>query len=130
VGTSTGTSTGEGSTGSGGDDDPNSAYSFNPLAVKRDPFTPPSVKGAEVSDLRRYDLNEMNLVAILMGMGAPQAMIQLPNGKTHIVQVGTPIGRRNGKVFKIKSDEVVVRESFTDYQNRVKSDFTSLVIAQ
>src|SRR5262245_53428079 len=93
-------------------------YTFNPLSVKRDPFQAPDFKSAVTqSELQRYDLNEMNLVAILTGMGRPQAMIVLPSGKTHIVQVGDQMGRHNGRISKISDNEIVVRETFKDYQN-------------
>lgn len=107
------------------------SYTFNPLSVKRDPFFPSELATSKKSnDLLRFDLNEMNLVAILTGMGAPQAMIVLPNSKTHIVQVGDPIGRHQGKVARISATEVIVRETFTDYQNRKKTNLTNLVLAE
>jgi len=107
------------------------SYTFNPLAVKRDPFEPPeaSDKGT-TNELLRFDLNEMNLVAVLSGMGSPQGMIVLPNGKTHIVQVGDRVGRHNGRISKIKDNEVVVKETFRDYQNRLRTSLTNLVLAQ
>lgn len=106
-------------------------YSFNPLAVKRDPFVAPTVdKRKLVGELNRYDVNEMTLVAIMSGLGPAQAMIVLPNGNTHIVQVGDAIGRRNGKVAKITANEVIIRESFRDYQDREKTSQTSLVLAE
>ena len=108
-----------------------STYTFNPLSVKRDPFEPPEASDkAGVNDLLRFDLNEMNLVAIMSGMGRPQGMIVLPNGKTHIVQTGDIIGRHNGKIAKITDSEVIVKETFRDYQNRLRSSLTNLVLAQ
>lgn len=105
-------------------------WTFNPIAVKRDPFIAPEAKAErELNELQQFDLNEMNLVAILTGMGSPQAMVVLPNGKTHIVQKGDSIGRHNGRIHRIKSDEVVVTESFRDFKGRTKKSFTSLVIA-
>ncbi|MBS1982785.1 MAG: pilus assembly protein PilP [Bdellovibrionales bacterium] len=106
-------------------------WTFNPLHVKRDPFEgPPEQKKASTNELRRFDLNEINLVAILTGLGAPQAMLVLPNGKTHIVQIGDDIGRHNGRVYKITATEVVVVESFLDFRGRTKKSYTNLVIAQ
>ena len=105
---------------------------FNPLAVKRDPFVPPPGlnKKEKGNELREFDLNEINLVAILTGLGPPQAMVVLPNGKTHIVQVRDPIGRHNGRVFKITANEVVIEESFKDFKGRDKRSLTNLVLAQ
>ncbi len=105
-------------------------YSFNPLAIKRDPFLPPTMDaGKLVKEIQAYDINEMNLVAVLTGFGKPQAMIALPSGRTEIVSEGDLIGRRNGRVAKITPNEIQIKESFKDYQNRMKTDITSLVIA-
>ncbi len=107
------------------------SYTFNPLSVKRDPFEAPEInEKAGVNDLMKFDLNEMNLVAILSGMGRPQGMIVLPNGKTHIVQVGDLIGRHSGRIAKISDNEVIVKETFRDYQNRTRTSLTNLVLAQ
>jgi len=107
-----------------------SAYSFNPLAVKRDPFLPPEAGGAKtVRELNRYEISEMQLVAVMTGLGAPQAMIVLPNGSTHIVQTGDSIGPRDGKVSRIASSEIAIRETFKDFQGNRKSSVTNLVLA-
>lgn len=106
-------------------------YSFNPLQVKRDPFKPPeSHDNKSVNELTLFDTNEMKLVAILTGSGSPQAMLVLPNKKTHIVQTGDAIGRRNGVVVRMTSNEVVVRESFVDFQGRKKTILNNLVLAE
>jgi Tfp pilus assembly protein PilP len=105
-------------------------YTFNPLNVKRDPFTPPKLeKRSPEDDLLRFDVGEMSLVGILTGMGAPQAMLLLPNGKTHVVQNGQSLGRRNGKVSSIGPNEVQIKESFRDFQNRLTTDTVTLVLA-
>lgn len=105
---------------------------FNPLGVKRDPFVPPggNAKKEPANELRQYDLNEINLVAIMTGLGAPQAMVMLPNGKTHIIQERDPIGRHNGRIYKIRASEVVIEEAFKDFKGRDKKSFTNLVLAQ
>ena len=108
----------------------NGGYSFNPLAVKRDPFKPPEIKGGKNhNELLIYDLGQLSLVAILTGLGEAQAMFVIPGGKTKIVRVGDAIGKHNGKVSKITPTEVQIKESFRDYQNRVKTDITTLVVA-
>lgn len=107
------------------------SFYFNPLKVKRDPFLPPSsLKSSTSSDLVNYDTNEMSLVAILSGMGAPKAMILLPSGKTHIVQKGDQIGRNRGRVKQITANEVVVQETFKDYKNTTRSSVTKIKLAE
>jgi Tfp pilus assembly protein PilP len=63
-------------------------------------------------------------------MGSPQAMVALPDKSTHIVQVGDQIGRRRGVIAKISTNEIVIRETFRDYQNRSTTETTTLVLAQ
>jgi Tfp pilus assembly protein PilP len=76
-----------------------------------------------------YDVTKFQLVAILTGMGPPRAMIMLPNNSTEILQVGDTIGRNNGKIQKIADSEIVIKEVYKDYQGKMRSYFTSLVIA-
>jgi Tfp pilus assembly protein PilP len=104
-------------------------FTFNPLEVKRDPFSPPEVKASEqVDELRRYDLFEMKLVAIMTGLGAPKAMLVLPSGKTHIVQEGDRVGRNKGYVMKITAKELTVVESFKDFRGREKKSYEKLTL--
>jgi Tfp pilus assembly protein PilP len=104
-------------------------FSFNPLKVKRDPFTPPPVQPTEdVSDLLNFDLFELKLVAVMTGLGAPKAMVVLPDGKTHIVQQNDRIGRNRGFVVQVKENELVVQETFRDHRNREKKEFRTLKI--
>jgi len=104
-------------------------FTFNPLEVKRDPFSPPEVKAVdEVDELRNYDLFEMKLVAIMTGLGAAKAMLVLPNGKTHIVQENDRLGRNSGHVIKITAKELTVVESFKDFRGREKKSYEKLTL--
>lgn len=110
--------------------DDNTDYVFNPLKVKRDPFLPPDkLFAAKTNELLVYELNEMNLVAILTGMGTPRAMLMLPSGNTHTVQRGDAIGRNRGRVHQITHNELIVKEMYKDYKNRTKTNLTHLKLA-
>ena len=76
-------------------------YVFDQSNIKRDPFKPLEESGDNRKLLTVYDVTKFQLVAILTGMGAPRAMIMLPNQTTEILQVGDTIGRNNGKIQKI-----------------------------
>jgi Tfp pilus assembly protein PilP len=104
-------------------------YIFDQGHIKRDPFKPLEETGDNRKLLTIYDVTKFQLVAILTGMGAPRAMIMLPNQTTEILQVGDTIGRNNGKIQKIADSEVVIKEIYKDYQGKLRSYFTSLVIA-
>jgi|GEM_PF-1031309 len=105
-------------------------FTFNPLDVTRDPFSPPEIKkqADRGNELVRYDLFEMKLVAIMTGLGASKAMVVLPSGNTHIVQKGDRLGKNTGYIVNIKTDEVVIVESFKDFRGRVKKNYESLTL--
>ena len=105
------------------------SYYFDPTKIKRDPFQPSNDVGSNKNLLTAFDVTRFQLVAVLTGLGSPRAMIMLPNRQTEIVRVGDGLGRNNGKVHRITDSEVVVRESYKDYQGKQRSYFTSLVIA-
>jgi Tfp pilus assembly protein PilP len=105
-------------------------YIFDQAHIKRDPFKPLEETGDNRKLLTVYDVTKFQLVAILTGMGAPRAMIMLPNQTTEILQVGDTIGRNNGKIQKIADSEIVIKEVYKDYQGKMRSYFTSLVIAE
>ena len=105
-------------------------YIFDQSNIKRDPFKPLEDDGDNRKLLKVYDVTKFQLVAVLTGMGSPRAMIMLPNNSTEILQVGDSIGRNNGKIQKIGDSEVVIKEIYKDYQGKMRSYFTSLVIAE
>ncbi len=91
---------------------------------KRDPFRPYHIDQAleeqardaqkTRSDLEKLELAQLRLVGIVSGTSTPTAMFEDPDGRGHVVRVGTPMGRNGGKVAKIKRDEVVIIEEFRD----------------
>ena len=105
------------------------SYYFEPSKIKRDPFQPSSDAGSNKNLLTSFDVTRFQLVAVLTGMGSPRAMIMLPNRQTEIVRVGDSLGKNSGKVHRISESEVVIRESYKDYQGKMRAYFTSLVIA-
>jgi len=105
------------------------SYYFEPSKIKRDPFQPIADLGNNRNLLTAFDVTRFQLVAVLTGMGSPRAMIMLPNKETEIVRVGDKLGKNNGKVHRINDSEVVVKEAYKDYQGKLRSYFTSLVIA-
>jgi len=105
-------------------------YYFEPSKIKRDPFLPSTGANNNKNLLTAFDVTRFQLVAVLTGLGAPRAMIMLPNRQTEIIRVGDTLGKNNGKVHRINDSEVVVRESYKDYQGKMRSYFTSLVIAE
>lgn len=108
------------------------AYTFDPRKTLRDPFSPtPELYGLQTAnDILKIEVLQLKLIAVLSGLGAPQAMLQAPSGSVYIVQVGDRVGRRNGKVVKIKSQEIHVRESFIDNRGESKTNVITLMLAE
>jgi type IV pilus assembly protein PilP len=87
---------------------------------RRDPFRSIIVaKGREaamglIHPLQQYSVKDLKLVAIVWGQLGASAMLQTPDGKGYTVKVGTAVGNRDGVVSKIKPDQIVVKERYTD----------------
>ena len=102
---------------------PTDQYVYSPIG-KRDPFRPfyvdQQIEEEEkeqqriITELERFELDQLKLVAVIGGTSQPRAMFEDPTGKGWTVTIGTAIGRHGGKVTKIKKDEVVVTEEYRD----------------
>ncbi len=85
---------------------------YSPIG-KRDPFKLPSTKGmgrdvASASRLERFSLEQLELKAILKGLGKNRAMFADPEGKVHILSEGAILGRERATVSRILNREVIV----------------------
>lgn len=60
--------------------------------------------------LEFYDVNSYKLVLIMSGTALAKALVVDPKGKGYIVQEGTKIGNRGGKVVSITATEVRIEE--------------------
>lgn len=92
-------------------------YAYNPLG-KRDPFRP-YVEQQRAGDgdrspcnepLCQWDLDQLNLVAVVSGDANPLAMLEDPQKTGHIVRRETRVGKQGGKVTQILRDCLVVTE--------------------
>lgn len=86
------------------------------LRVKKE--TVDGVPEEQLTPLQRVPVADMTLQSVIISAKRSVAQVITPDGKAHIVDVGTPIGRHKGKVVKIKSDEIVIEEQFEDYLGR------------
>lgn len=94
------------------------AYAYNPTA-KRDPFRPPdelrSPLGADgasacTEPLCQWDINDLDLRAVVTGDASPFAMVIDPKGRGYIVRRNTRIGRQGGRVTQILREQITVTE--------------------
>jgi type IV pilus assembly protein PilP len=98
-------------------------YAYNPLG-RRDPFrvyaaNPTASEGMATGPgcndpLCQYDLEQLNLVAIVTGDANPIAMVEDPGRVGHIIRRNSQMGRQGGRVTQILRDCVIVTEYFQD----------------
>jgi Tfp pilus assembly protein PilP len=113
-----------------------SITSYDPRG-KPDPFLPAEGfleskgdKKNRVLPLEQFELSDYELVGIISGSGLKKAMIQDPSGKGYLVQVGTTIGKRGGRIIRIADREVVIEEIFQDFLGRKSVRQVSLKLPQ
>ena len=105
-------------------------YSYDP-ANKVDPFKSFITVREELQEkearkkprtyLETLDLSQLTISAIMLTKTEDWALARDSKGDGHVIKVGTPIGRRGGRVTEIHEDKVVVREYFKDIRGREKS---------
>ena len=117
------------------------AYTYQP-ADRRDPFTPPqraarprSAAGSGPQpDLNRprepleeFPIDGLKMVGTIGLSNNIKALVQSSDGNVHTVRTGNYLGRNDGKVLKITSNEIFIRELIPDgfggYQEREISLF-------
>lgn len=105
-------------------------YTYVPTG-KRDPFIPylgtkvmdrvrPETNFETLEPLQKYELNKLEVLAILWDVSHPRAMIKDPSGEIHLVTRGQKIGPNDGYIVAIREGELVVMESFEDGAKTVK----------
>ena len=83
---------------------------------KRDPFQSFLRMGVEeentlsLTPLQKYEVGQYHLVGIIWDVDRPRAMVEDPDGQGHVMELGTYIGTRWGKVEIIEEGVVVVTE--------------------
>lgn len=102
-------------------------YSYNPTN-KVDPFKSFIVIKRELEEKREQeeprtyletlDISQVTISAIVIGREDKWALVRDSKGEGHIIMVGTPIGRKRGRVIKILDREVIVREFDIDIRGR------------
>ncbi len=91
-------------------------YVYNPIG-KRDPFRT-FIANAEEEEIRsptplqRYELEQYQLTGIVWGVDRPRALVEDPEGMGHVIELGTYIGKKWGKVTQITSSQLVVTEEY------------------
>jgi type IV pilus assembly protein PilP len=110
-------------------------YTYNTIG-KRDPFR--DVRSELCIDtteppkypLELFELDQLKVVAVVVGTAAPRAMIEDPAGVGHIVRIGELIGRHRGQIRFIRREGVIVREEFRKYTGERVSTLITLPLPE
>jgi len=91
-------------------------YTYNPIG-KRDPFR--AFMGPDIdplppgsTPLQQYSLDELALVGVVWGIDRPRVLVQDPDQVGHVVEIGTYIGDKWGRVTQITPTHIVVTEEY------------------
>jgi len=98
------------------DDGSEPEYVYNPIG-KRDPFrtfiaTADEEEIRSPTPLQRYELEQYELTGIVWGVDRPRALVEDPEGMGHVIELGTYVGKKWGKVTQITSSQLVVTEEY------------------
>ena len=111
-------------------------YTYNAVG-KRDPYRSYFAEVDEVTEqaqgtteLQRFDIDQLKLVAVVVGTATPIAMVQDPSGLGHVVREGTLMGKHWGQVKHIRRGEIIIQEEFRDFTGRRVSHLVPLKIQE
>ncbi len=79
-----------------------------------------------LTPLQRIPVTDMTVQSIIISRRRSVAHVITPDGKAHIITIGTPMGRHKGKVVRMKSDQIIVEEQFEDYLGKAFKQETVL----
>ena len=99
-------------------------YTYNAVN-RRDPFKTyfdelniEQVETGNLTELQRFEIDKLRLIAVVVGTATPMAMVVDPSGRGHTVKIGTLVGKRFGQVKHIRRGEIVVQEEFRDFTGK------------
>lgn len=117
-------------------------YSYNPIN-KRDPFRglnvlenagrggteePAEERQVCTEPLCQYDLDELNVVAVVSGDANPLAMVEDRTGVGFLVRRNTKIGKQGGKVTQVLRDCLVVTSFISGPDNKAQAVKTNMCV--
>ena len=103
---------------------------FAPLIQEKPPASPEPRKPEKprriITPLEKMTLNQLKLVAVVMGENRKIAMVEEASGKGYEVSIGTYMGKNQGQVVDIQFDRIVVKEMAADANGFMTERFQEL----
>lgn len=72
-------------------------------------------EAAERGPLEQFELNQLDVVAVVWDANSPRALVKDPSGRNYVVGKGSRIGKNQGRVIQIGDGQVLVKEVYVDY---------------
>lgn len=96
---------------------------FRPIeaVIAARPATPGTEEAAPLPPLRKMELSQLKLVAVVMAGNNTRALVEDSTGVGYIISLGTLMGTRQGQVRAIRPDKVEVLEEVQDFRGIKKT---------
>jgi len=114
----------------------NPGYLYDPTN-KTDPFKSfvaireEQAKSKAKTYLETLELSQLDLVVTVVGSKGKWAVVKDSKGVGHVIKEGTPIGTKEGVVYKISQGVVVIREQQKDFRGQTQyTDITKTAQSQ
>jgi type IV pilus assembly protein PilP len=98
-------------------------FVYSPVG-KRDPFRSYLVELSETSvdhgpsrkkeDTEEFEIDQYRLTGLITGIAQPKAMVEDPQGRGHVMHIGSRMGKNGGRVSRISNFGIVVVEETRD----------------
>ncbi|MBN2645150.1 MAG: pilus assembly protein PilP [Desulfuromonadaceae bacterium] len=102
---------------------------------RRDPFTSlltiretVQEEDEPLTPLQTFGLQELRLIAIILGKNEPTAMVVAPDKKAYTLTIGVKVGRNNGVVKDITATEIIVEERYRDFSGATRTEMKSITL--
>ncbi len=103
---------------------------FKPFVVEVKSVSPVFGKGSGhgLLPIQSYDVGQFSVQGIVAGLRQNSALVVDPSGKAYVVKAGMEIGKNGGKIVKITSNGIEVKEMFRDENGKIKTKIMRLTL--
>ncbi len=103
---------------------------FKPFVVEIKPVSPVFGRGSGhgLLPIPSFDIGQFRVQGIIAGLRQNSALVVDPSGKAYVVKAGMEIGKNGGKIEKINSNGIEVKEMFRDEKGKIKTRIVRLTL--
>jgi type IV pilus assembly protein PilP len=108
--------------------------------VIKDPFKPYVLETKHLSPLfgneagrgllpiQSYEVSQFRVLGIITGLKENSALVVDPTGKAYVVKAGMEIGKNGGKIERITSKTIEIKEKYRNESGKIKNRTVSLTL--